>query len=139
MMLSNSSQHESRRNAQYDGLILDPPKFGRGPKGEVWEFYKLLPNLLAACRQVLGKQPVFVILTAYAVKASSITLYTGMQEMMSGVTAPSRQARSYCPTERRQAAFHRHLRPLVFTRVTLCAKKVLMDADLTQTNDILRG
>ena len=78
-------QRESRRNAQYDGLILDPPKFGRGPKGEVWEFYKLLPNLLAACRQVLSKQPSFVILTAYAVKASSITLYTGMQEMMSGL------------------------------------------------------
>ncbi|MGD0707632.1 MAG: class I SAM-dependent methyltransferase [Anaerolineaceae bacterium] len=78
-------QRESRRNAQYDGLILDPPKFGRGPKGEVWEFYKLLPNLLAACRQALGKHPIFVILTAYAVKASSITLYTGMQEMMSGL------------------------------------------------------
>jgi 23S rRNA (cytosine1962-C5)-methyltransferase len=78
-------QRESRRNAKYDGLILDPPKFGRGPKGEVWEFYKLLPNLLAACRQILGDRPAFVILTAYAVKASSITLYTGMQEMMSGL------------------------------------------------------
>ena len=75
-------QREARRGNHYDGLILDPPKFGRGPKGEVWEFYKLLPNLLDACRQVLSSQPVFVLLTAYAVKASSVTLYYAVEEMM---------------------------------------------------------
>ncbi len=74
-------QREARRGARYDGLILDPPKFGRGPKGEVWEFYKLLPTLLDACRQVLADQPTFVLLTAYAVKASSLTLHYAMQEM----------------------------------------------------------
>ena len=77
-------QREQRRGVQYDGLILDPPKFGRGPKGEVWEFYKLLPTLLQACRQVLSPNPQFVVLTAYAVKASALTLYYGIQEMMSG-------------------------------------------------------
>jgi len=75
-------QREARRGNFYDGIILDPPKFGRGPKGEVWEFYKLLPNLLDLCRRVLSQQPVFVILTAYAVKASAITLYYAMREMM---------------------------------------------------------
>lgn len=75
-------QREARRGARYDGLILDPPKFGRGPKGEVWEFYKLLPNLLDACRQILSDQPCFVLLTAYAVKASAVTLYYAMEEMM---------------------------------------------------------
>ena len=78
-------QRESRRGAQYDGLILDPPKFGRGPKGEVWEFYKLLPNLLQSCRQILSDRPLFIILTAYAVKASSVTLYYAVQDMMSGI------------------------------------------------------
>jgi 23S rRNA (cytosine1962-C5)-methyltransferase len=63
--------------------MLDPPKFGRGPKGEVWEFYKLIPNLLQACKAVLIPNPDFVILTAYAVKASSITLQNAMQELMS--------------------------------------------------------
>ncbi|NMC80317.1 MAG: class I SAM-dependent rRNA methyltransferase [Chloroflexi bacterium] len=77
-------RREQRRNVAYDGLILDPPKFGRGPKGEVWEFYKLIPDLLQACRQVLGPRPQFVVLTAYAVKASALTLYYAMQEMMSG-------------------------------------------------------
>jgi 23S rRNA (cytosine1962-C5)-methyltransferase len=73
---------EQRRSAAYDGIILDPPKFGRGPKGEVWEFYKLLPDLLDACRQILSAQPRFLMLTAYAVKASAATLYYAVEEMM---------------------------------------------------------
>jgi 23S rRNA (cytosine1962-C5)-methyltransferase len=76
-------QREARRNTQYDGLILDPPKFGRGPKGEVWEFYKLIPMLLQSCREVMSPQARFVVLTAYAVKASALTLHNAMQEMMS--------------------------------------------------------
>jgi 23S rRNA (cytosine1962-C5)-methyltransferase len=75
-------QRDARRGVRYDGLILDPPKFGRGPKGEVWEFYRLLPNLLDACRQVLSEQPSFVLLTAYAVKASALTLHYAIEEMM---------------------------------------------------------
>ena len=75
-------RRESRRGNLYDGIILDPPKFGRGPKGEVWEFYKLLPLLLESCSQVLSKNPQFIILTAYAVKASALTLYEVVEEMM---------------------------------------------------------
>ncbi|MBI9045436.1 MAG: class I SAM-dependent methyltransferase [Anaerolineaceae bacterium] len=75
-------RRENRRGVQYDGIILDPPKFGRGPKGEIWEFYKLIPNLLDACRGVLSKDPVFISLTAYAVKASPITLNNAVEEMM---------------------------------------------------------
>jgi len=77
-------EREARRGSQYEGLVLDPPKFGRGPKGEVWEFYKLIPELLGACCQVLSKQPLFVLLTAYAVKASALTLYYAVDEMMAG-------------------------------------------------------
>lgn len=73
---------EARRGGQYDGIILDPPKFGRGPRGEVWEFYKLLPELLQGCRQILSKEPRFLILTAYAVKASALTIYYAVDEMM---------------------------------------------------------
>lgn len=83
-------KREGRRGTRYDGIILDPPKFGRGPKGEVWEFYKLLPDLLEACRQVLNQRPLFLVLTAYAVKASSITLHQAVQEMMAaygGITS----------------------------------------------------
>lgn len=78
-------QRDARRGVRYDGLILDPPKFGRGPKGEVWEFYKLLPELLQACRQVLASQPRFVLLTAYAVKASALTLHYAIADVMRGL------------------------------------------------------
>jgi 23S rRNA (cytosine1962-C5)-methyltransferase len=75
-------QREARRASLYDGIILDPPKFGRGPKGEVWEFYKVIPLLLSSIRQILTPNPAFVILTAYAVKASALTLYQALSEIM---------------------------------------------------------
>lgn len=75
-------QREQRRGSQYSGIILDPPKFGRGPKGEVWEFYKILPDLLSTCSQILSPQPQFILLTAYAVKASALTLFYALDDMM---------------------------------------------------------
>jgi 23S rRNA (cytosine1962-C5)-methyltransferase len=76
-------QREGRRGNQYDGILLDPPKFGRGPKGEVWEIYKSLPNLLEACRQVLSDKPLFVVVTVYAVQASAIHVGQALEDMMS--------------------------------------------------------
>ncbi len=76
-------QRESRRNSSYDAIIMDPPKFGRGPKGEVWEFYKLLPDLLTSCKAILSNRPSFIMVTAYAVKASSLTLYSALKDLMS--------------------------------------------------------
>src|SRR5581483_6608231 len=75
-------QREARRGAKYDGIILDPPKFGRGPKGEVWEVYKSLPDLLESCRAVLSDKPLFMIVTVYAVKASAIHVGQTLQEIM---------------------------------------------------------
>lgn len=77
-------QREARRGSRYDGIILDPPKFGRGPKGEVWEIYKSLPALLEACRQVLSAQPAFLICTVYAVRASAIHVAQALQDILSG-------------------------------------------------------
>ncbi len=76
-------EREVRRGAKYDGIILDPPKFGRGPKGEVWEVYESLPVLLTACRAVLSDSPLFVAMTAYAVRASGVHLYQSLAELMS--------------------------------------------------------
>lgn len=75
---------EARRGVQYEGIILDPPKFGRGPKGEVWEFFKMLPYLLQEIRPVLGAEPLFVVITAYAIRASALSLHFSIQEMMKG-------------------------------------------------------
>jgi len=49
----------------------------------VWEFYKYLPDLLDACRAILTPKPLFIQLTAYAVKASAVTMYYAVREMMS--------------------------------------------------------
>lgn len=68
------TRREARRGHRYDALILDPPKFGRGPGGEVWKFEDSLPDLLEACGAVLEPNPLFVVLTAYAVPFSPLTL-----------------------------------------------------------------
>ena len=75
-------QRESRRGVKYDGIILDPPKFGRGPKGEVWEFFKMLPYLLQSIKPVLAEKPSFLVITAYAIRASALALHFAIQEMM---------------------------------------------------------
>jgi 23S rRNA (cytosine1962-C5)-methyltransferase len=77
-------QREMRRGAQYDGLILDPPKFGRGPKGEVWEVFEMLPTLLEACQAILSPKPAFLVITAYAIRASALSLYYAAEEMLAG-------------------------------------------------------
>jgi len=74
-------QREARRGTKYDGIILDPPKFGRGPKGEVWEVYKSLPDLFSACRACLSENPLFVVTTVYAVRASAIHVAQAMEDM----------------------------------------------------------
>jgi 23S rRNA (cytosine1962-C5)-methyltransferase len=75
-------QREEKRGVKYDGIILDPPKFGRGPKGEIWEVYKSLPSLLDMCRACLSDKPLFVIVTVYAVRASAIHVAQAVEEMM---------------------------------------------------------
>ncbi|MEO6153307.1 MAG: class I SAM-dependent methyltransferase [Croceibacterium sp.] len=65
---------EVRRGKRYDGIILDPPKFGRGPEGEVWRLEDSLPPLIAECRNLLDRDSRFLFLTVYAVRMSSLAL-----------------------------------------------------------------
>ncbi len=76
---------EVRRGSHYDGIILDPPKFGRGPQGQVWELFESLPDLLSNCRALLSEKPLFVVLTAYAIRASALSAYYAMEEMVAGL------------------------------------------------------
>jgi len=78
-------RREVRRGSQYEGIVLDPPKFGRGPQGQVWELFESLPELLENCRALLSPQPLFVILTAYAIRASALSAYYALQEMTAGM------------------------------------------------------
>ena len=58
-------RREVRRGIRYDGIVMDPPAFGRGPNGEVWTFAGLFPVLCEACRAVLSQQPLFIVATVY--------------------------------------------------------------------------
>ncbi len=72
---------EVRRGKRYDGIILDPPKFGRGPEGEVWRLEDHLQALVTDCRQLLDADSKFLFLTVYAVRLSSLALAGMMDEI----------------------------------------------------------
>ena len=65
---------EVRRGRRYDGILLDPPKFGRGPEGEVWRLEENLAPLLADCRRLLDQDSRFLVLTVYAVRMSALAI-----------------------------------------------------------------
>jgi 23S rRNA (cytosine1962-C5)-methyltransferase len=65
---------EVRRGKRYDGIVLDPPKFGRGPEGEVWRLEEGLPGLIADCRKLIDRDSKFLFLTVYAVRMSALAI-----------------------------------------------------------------
>lgn len=65
---------EVRRGRRYDGIILDPPKYGRGPTGETWRLEKGLPGLIADCVKLLDEKSRFLVLTVYAVRMSALAI-----------------------------------------------------------------
>ncbi len=65
---------EVRRGKRYDGIILDPPKYGRGPDGEVWKLEDGLPQLIGECRKLLDENSRFLFLTVYAVRMSALAI-----------------------------------------------------------------
>jgi 23S rRNA (cytosine1962-C5)-methyltransferase len=77
-------QREIRREAKYDGIILDPPKYGRGPDGEVWRLLEDLPNLMADCADLLADDASFLLLNAYAERISGLALAGLLAEALAG-------------------------------------------------------
>ena len=67
-------ERETRRGARYEGVILDPPKYGRGPGGEVWRLYDDLPELARLCAGLLSERAGFLLLKAYAERVSGLSL-----------------------------------------------------------------
>jgi 23S rRNA (cytosine1962-C5)-methyltransferase len=73
---------EIKRGIKYDAIIMDPPAYGHGPTGEVWDFNRDFPRLLENCKQILTKDPLFVLVNAYAISSSSITLANTLNDTM---------------------------------------------------------
>jgi 23S rRNA (cytosine1962-C5)-methyltransferase len=75
---------EVRRGSKYHGIILDPPKYGRGPTGEVWRLFEDLPALLADCAALLDDDASFLLLNAYAARISGLSLAHLMNQAVDG-------------------------------------------------------
>jgi 23S rRNA (cytosine1962-C5)-methyltransferase len=71
---------EVRRGSKYHGIILDPPKYGRGPTGEVWRLFEDLPGLVNDCAALLADDADFLLLNAYAARISGLSLAHMMAE-----------------------------------------------------------
>jgi 23S rRNA (cytosine1962-C5)-methyltransferase len=84
-------KREARRGNRYDAIVLDPPKFGRGPDGEMWKLEESLPELLGACGKVLSASPVFILLNVYTtvltrgrIEKDAEALRAWLKEMLRG-------------------------------------------------------
>jgi len=78
---SKFTGREVRRGRRYDGILLDPPKFGRGPEGDVWRLEENLAPLLANCRKLLDGDSRFLVLTVYAVRMSALAIGELVRQM----------------------------------------------------------
>ena len=78
-------EREQRRGRSYDGIILDPPKYGRGPKGEIWQLSRDLPLLLAGCRAILSDKPLFLVATLYAIRTSTLAVHSAIASHLEGL------------------------------------------------------
>lgn len=76
-------EREIKRGNRYDAVIMDPPKFGRGPKGETWKIEEDLPKLISLVERVLSDNPLFVILTSYAIESSALSLGYALENLKS--------------------------------------------------------
>jgi len=76
---------EIRRGRRYDGIILDPPKYGRGPNGEIWKLEEGLPQLIGQCRQLLDERSSFLVLTVYAIRMSALAIGALLREATAGL------------------------------------------------------
>ena len=78
-------EREARRGNAYDIILLDPPAYGRGPKGEVWQLFEQLPAMADLCRSILTPRPLAVVLTAYSIRASFFAIHALMRDTFAGM------------------------------------------------------
>ncbi len=67
-------EREIRRGNKYDGIIMDPPSYGRGPGGEVWKLEDAVCDFVSLCEQVLSDDPLFMLINSYTTGLSALTM-----------------------------------------------------------------
>ena len=76
---------ERRREHRYEGIILDPPTFGRGERGEMFKLERDLPDTLALCRNLLSDKPLFLLLSAHTPGCSAQVLENVLRQALDGL------------------------------------------------------
>jgi 23S rRNA (cytosine1962-C5)-methyltransferase len=76
-------RREGRRGRTYHMLLVDPPKFGRGPDGEVWDLFTNLPAFLQDCARLFDPKQASMVLTIYAIRASALAFDQLSREVLS--------------------------------------------------------
>lgn len=79
------AEREERRGNRYDIILLDPPAYGRGPKGEVWQLFENLPGMVDLCRALLTPKPLAMVLTAYSIRASFFAIHALVRDAFAGM------------------------------------------------------
>lgn len=77
-------QREARRGKQYDAIIMDPPSFGRGSRGEVWKLEEHLWGLFEDCREILSPNPAFFLVNSYTTGISPVIIRNMLAELLAG-------------------------------------------------------
>lgn len=76
-------EREKRRGNTYDAIIMDPPSYGRGPSGEVWQLEDQLYNLISKAGELVSDNPLFFLVNTYTTGFSALALQNIMQEALS--------------------------------------------------------
>jgi len=76
-------EREIRRGSKYDAIIMDPPSYGRGPKGEIWKIEDSIHDFIKLCSQVLSDDPLFMLINSYTTGlAPSVLTYMVSTEVI---------------------------------------------------------
>jgi 23S rRNA (cytosine1962-C5)-methyltransferase len=75
-------ERELRRGNSYDAIMMDPPSFGHGPKGEVWKIEEKFIPLLEACKKLLTPEPLFIIINGYSAGYSAHAYENALHDLM---------------------------------------------------------
>src|SRR5574344_189220 len=75
-------EREKRRGHTYQGIVMDPPSYGRGPKGEMWKFEKEIIKLVYACAEVFADDGIFFIINSYTTGVSNVVLEDVLKTMV---------------------------------------------------------
>jgi len=106
------TEKELRRGNRYQGIILDPPLFGRGPKGEIWKFEKDLEKLLALIGKLFAGENRFFLLTAYNIQVELEQL----AEWVTTKTADGQAEIQYGPLIQMEKSAQRQIAQAVYVR-----------------------